>query len=348
MKPVLAGIWLAALMGVSLFAGRTQAQETAPLGEMTVADEAKIFSSEGIERAKSLFDGTNFQASTHYTVVTRAQVPSGKQAELDAVARDENGRGRFFATWARELGRQMGKKGVLTMIFKNDKGQFHVVTISDAQSDLQRSFSDAQAKTVTNELLSSLRRIKDQKLEGNAAQKEMDDALIASAKRVSESLKDTKVATDSQVRNEGGGFGQAAKGGNGIMSFICIGLAVMLGIWLVVAFFRAIMGGGGGGYGGGGGGGFGGGGFFPSLLGGLFGAAAGMYLYDSFMGGNSSSDAMASDNGYNDAGNTGEGDWDGGGEAGGGDWGDDGGAGGDWGGDAGGGDFGGDFGGGDW
>ena len=98
-------------------------------------------------------------------------------------------------------------------------------------------------------------------------------------------------------------------GGTNIMSYVCIGLAVLLGIWLVVGLIRAFTGGGGvrrrvrrwrlGG---------GGGGFFPSLMGGLFGAAAGMYLYDSFMGGHSSasaSDATGGDTG--DAGDTGAG-----------------------------------------
>ena len=68
-------------------------------------------------------------------------------------------------------------------------------------------------------------------------------------------------------------------------AWLCIGVVVLLGIWLVFALVRAFTGGGGGGGGGGygGGGGGGGGGFFPALMGGLFGAAAGMWLYDCFI-----------------------------------------------------------------
>ena len=92
-------------------------------------------------------------------------------------------------------------------------------------------------------------------------------------------------------------------------------------------------------------GGMGGGGFMTSLMGGMFGAVAGHYLYDNFFGGSHSSPASAGDagGGYgnNNTTDTGAGDYDGGGDSGGSDFGG--------GGDAGGADFGGgsDFGGGD-
>jgi uncharacterized protein len=80
-------------------------------------------------------------------------------------------------------------------------------------------------------------------------------------------------------------------------------LLIGLGIWLVVGLMRAMSGAGGGG------------GFFPSLLGGLFGGMAGMWMYDSFFRGGGSSGG----DGY-DGGASGGGDW-GGGDSGGGDWG---------------------------
>jgi ribosomal protein S3AE len=103
--------------------------------------------------------------------------------------------------------------------------------------------------------------------------------------------------------------------------WICVGIAALLALWLIVGIFRAVLspnpsygggpgyragpGGGGPGYGGGapgmggqgygggagygggggagyGGGGGGGGGFFPSLMGGMFGAAAGSWIYNRF------------------------------------------------------------------
>src|SRR5205807_8678908 len=82
-----------------------------------------------------------------------------------------------------------------------------------------------------------------------------------------------------------------ARKANPIWGWICLGIVVLLAIWLVVALIRAFTGSGSGGYGGGGGGyggGGGGGGFFPALMGGLFGAAAGMWMYDRFFSGHAS------------------------------------------------------------
>ena len=76
--------------------------------------------------------------------------------------------------------------------------------------------------------------------------------------------------------------------------------------WVVVAIFRAMSRGGNPG-----GGvpapGMGGGGFFSSLLGGMFGAAAGMWLYDQFSGHHSSAYAAdADERGNGDSGFSGQ------------------------------------------
>jgi uncharacterized protein len=170
-----------------------------------------------------------------------------------------------------------------------------------------------------------------------------------------------------------------------IVKWVLIGLAILLGFWLISAVMRgfsSLGGGGGGGPGYGYGGGGGGGGFMNGFLGGLFGAAAGMWMYNNFFGHSTSSawggeshtggGAAASepsdvgagdpsvgggdydepDKGAEEDAGGGGGDWGGGGDTGGGggDWGGgggDAGGGGDWGG-GGGGDWGGGGGGGDW
>ncbi len=178
------------------------------------------------------------------------------------------------------------------------------------------------------------------------------------------------------------GWGAA---GIGIGGIICIALAAIAVIWVVIGLIRSLFaprypaGAPGGGYGGGGyapgygGYGGGGGGFFSSLVGGMFGAAAGMWMYNNFFGGHSyggggyptgTGAPGASGGGYANAanpeqpndvasgysggegGNWGDGDKEGAGaDKGGGDWGDKEGAGADKGGDTGGGDWGGDAGG---
>ena len=90
---------------------------------------------------------------------------------------------------------------------------------------------------------------------------------------------------------------------NPILAWVCTGLFVLVVLWVVIGIFRALFGrrpspgpmggpGMGGGYGqgggyGGGGGGYGGGGgggpgFFGTMMAGMFGAAAGSWLYDKF------------------------------------------------------------------
>jgi len=81
--------------------------------------------------------------------------------------------------------------------------------------------------------------------------------------------------------------GQAAAGIlGGIGGIICLVIVGLLVVWLIFGLIRTFTGGGyyGGGYGPGYGYG-GGGGFFPSLLGGMFGAAAGMWMYNHWFGG---------------------------------------------------------------
>jgi uncharacterized protein len=174
--------------------------------------------------------------------------------------------------------------------------------------------------------------------------------------------------------------------------WIGVGIIALLVLWVIMGIARAAAGprpgygGGGPGMGGGGygGGGGGGGGFMSSLLGGMFGAAAGMWMYSHFFGGSANAGmpynnptggntgtggdyGTTSEQSDVGAGSTGTGgDWGddkgdgkdggGGGDAGGGDWGSGGGGGGGGGGDvggggdwgSGGGDAAGGGGGGDW
>jgi hypothetical protein len=328
-------------------------------GVIQIEDKAGLFSADGIAKAKHAFESTVFKSKTHLLVVTADHVPPAKQAEWDEIAKnkDDKGRNRFAEEWARAMGRTKDHHGdIVVLVYRSPAGGFFVSTVSDKQSDVHRHFSDAKAREVDGVFLRELRKVKADKLEGDAAKKEMDAALVSATELVISNLKDTS-APDT-VRKTGSSNHVAAEHkGGGIGGWICMLIAIGLGVWLVIGLIRAFTGGGGGGGPGGGYGG-GGGGFMTSLMGGMFGAMAGMWMYNNLMGGHDyHNDAMAGDNyGSDGAGNTGDGnyddgaaatdgDWgDGGGDAGGGDWGGDGGGGGDWGG--GGGDFGG--GGGDW
>jgi uncharacterized protein len=352
----------AAVLAGGLTATPIRAEKVPVHGVMKVDDKGGLFSTEGVTKAKDAFDGTEFKSTTHFFVYTVDSIPEGKKAAFDAAKKEADTRGRFFKDWAKDLARSKDRKGdVFVLLYHTDKNYF-AAAVSDEQSDVHRHMTDKKLSEINAVFNRALKTLHDGKVAGDPAKKEMDAALMSATELVISDLKDTS-APEAGHKASGGNQVHNERKGSGVGGWICMILCILLGVWLVTALIRAFTGGGGG-YGGGGYGGGpgygGGGGFFTSLLGGMFGAAAGMWMYNNFFGGSSYNDAMAGDSYGNDGtADTGDGNYDGGGEAGdgGGDWGDSGGGdagGGDWGGgDAGGGgDWGGgggDFGGGgDW
>lgn len=340
--------WLLALAGGLLTTGLAVASKSSSAGQLEVHDKAGLFTADGIAKAKEKFRDTAFKAPTHFAVVTvgEADVPAARKADYDTAKKDKNAAGQFFREWTKEMALSHGKPDVVALIFSQGD-QFFVDVITDRETDVKRHFTDKDAGEVSKLFQTGMRDAKART--GDDAKTIRNATLMAATENVIAQLKDTTVSTGKTSSST---TGEKAKStGMGIGGWICIGLCVLLGVWVVIALFRALTGGGGGGGPGGGGGyGGGGGGFMTSFLGGMFGAAAGMWMYNSFMGGSS---AMAADGSAaggaadtgDTTGDTGAGDYDGGAGAGGGDFGDTGG------GDYGGGDFGGgggDFGGGDW
>ena len=341
-------LWSVVAATVSLAApGSASASEK---GVLAVKDNGAVFSTDGVRKAEQAFEGVTFQAPTKLAVVTFGKVPEGKRAAFDE-AKGKDARDRFFREWAEEVARSSGKPDVL--VFISMEGS-HVRAIDDRRTELKRGFDDADLRTLREKFVAGFKPSAEDK-DAAAKIERHDAALLASVNFVAEQLKDTTLPANGKRAN-GAANNAADTKGSSIMSYVCIGIVALLGIWLVFGLVRMMMGGsggggsGGGGMGGGGmgGGGMGaGGGLMTGLLGGMLGAVAGNYLYNSFMGGNHSTDSMGSNGGgYGDSGTTGDtgaGDYSGGGDSGGGDF-----SGGDSGGDAGGSDFGGgDSGGGD-
>ncbi len=239
----------------------------------------------------------------------------------------------------------------------------HVEVVADREMR-DKGFQATKERQLATEVAKGLRGAGNEKTadEKIAAQ---DKALLNAVQYLRTNLPsanaDVKKQTRQPTTRDDGKSAQGPdRSGGGWLKWICIGVAVLAGIWVIFAIIRAFSGGGTGTAGPGGGGfGGGGGGFMSSMLGGLFGAAAGMWVYDQFFGGRShSGDYYGGNTNYGDQGGVtdeGAGDFSGdpgagadfdGDSGGGADFGDAGG--GDFGGgDAGGGDFGGgDFGGG--
>ncbi len=374
MTATLTRLTLAALLAAGLAAGPAAAAKPLPqrAGSLKVYDDAKLFSAEGIGKAETTLSGATFEDGLGVTIDTYKEIPEGKKGQLKDPKSDAE-KARFFAAWAKESAKNDKAKGIYILVCRSPG---YVEIIADRETR-ERGFDAGNEKALRDTLLTGFREAA--KAGDEAKQTEVRDAALArAAEYVVSDLKGTKVEVPANAKaaheehKTGGSFM------SGIGGWLCIGLAALVGVWLVIGVVRAFTGnrggGGGGGYGpggggggfGGGGGGFGGGGgggFMSGMLGGLFGAVAGNYLYNNVFGGHTDtssgalggggSDAYAGDNSSNA--DTGAGDFSGdagtgggyddtSGDAGGGY---DGGGGFDDGGGGGGYDGGGDFGGGD-
>ena len=341
-------------------------------GTLAVDDKAAAFTPDGVAKAKGLMESASFQAPAHLTVMTGGDkdVPASLKVAFDAAkqTKDSAAGRKVVGDWAADAALQHPDKGVFVLVYTEGKSAF-VYVKSDRTTDL-RGFGREDDRKLEQQLAAAFK----------AGDK--DQGLYEATAYVVDRLKNSTVpaktatpAAGEPARNQRGGSNVSLGG------LICFGLLAAGVVWLIFGVIRALTqprggygpgGYGGGGYGGGGYGG-GGGGFMSGMMGGLFGAVAGNYLYNNFMGGGSSLGASGMDSGgyggaggYPDA-SGGDGDYAGGSEGGGaggfddadagaGGFDDGGGAGGfddagggDWGGggDSGGGDGGGG-GGGDW
>lgn len=333
------GITTLAIVGLISSNAATALASKAPAHEpaqLMIEDNAQMLSSSAKDKAKSIIAESRGDPNRQVHIETYDALTPAERTELE---KDKAG---FWKKW--EESKRLGERGVVILI---NRSPGHV-SVKAAKLYHERGFTEDKEQKIKNTLLEAFQKAHQAKTDGKSEAEQTairDAALISTAEYLKAELP-TNISNAPQTK-EGQKAAGNGGGGSNIMSYICIGLAIMLGVWLIFGLIRAFTGGGGGGggpgYGGGGGGGFG-----SSLLGGLFGAMAGMWLYNNLFGGHTSSafggDGLTDGGGdYGGGEAAGGGDFsDGGGASG--DFGDSGGGGGDWGG--GGGDFGG--GGGDW
>ena len=309
---------LPVVLAWSTGAGSALAQKAGP--PRTVQDDAGMFSTQAKEKANRDVAEIKTRFRKDLLIETRATAPKLPETidSKNAKAIDE-----FYDKWAKQL-------------FDNDAvdGVFVIITQKPARVQIQLGNETRRLGEFTTEDRSELRKIFMANLK-----KDPDGALTsATSFALSVFTKHRRSGAQSPAPGprDGGRPAPAPEPeqeGVPWVKYILIGLAILIVVWLVMGVIRALSGAGrapgyGGGPGGGGYGGGGGGGFFSSLLGGLFGAAAGMWLYNNMFGGHTSSAHAGEPGGYGGgsteptdvgAGSTGEGgDWGGGG--GGGDW----------------------------
>lgn len=276
--------WLSglAILGGLLAVEPVQGQARTSAVPHTVLDTAQLFSDAAREEANRRLAEIKSRTGKDLVIETLS--------ELKGVPEDKQERSRFFEKVVQERASNFGVEGVYVLICR--KPGYVQVGVGEA-TRREGWFSNAQRKELRDILLKNLKEKKyDEALrEGvNYVQRVLEAHRSAVGPVTQSNPKVT--ATPRPVQGE-------ETGAPSWLGWVCLGLAALLVLWLIIGVIRAVTGGaspgpgygrpvvaGGAGYGGppvyGGGGG---GGFFSSLLGGLFGAAAGMWLYNHFFGG---------------------------------------------------------------
>jgi hypothetical protein len=261
-----------------------------------IQDDGAFFS----ESAKSEADRsiTELEKATKKELVIRTFKELPADVKQGVNLEDKPAVKRVVSDWALKQARESRVNGVFILLVKSP-GNLQIEVGMDTQ---KRAFTLRDRDTLESLMLAKLRA------------KQNDGALLDGVNFVSSTMRGNLPAGSHAVSTrplESSRPRQTSS--SGWLVPLIIGVVV---IWAVMAIFRAIFRGGGGvgsGMGGmspmGGGMGGGGGGFFSSLLGGVFGAAAGNWLYDQFSGnrGGSSLGADRGDQANVDQGNVDQG-----------------------------------------
>lgn len=266
-----------ALVGLLGFASRAHALTP------EVRDGAGFFKPETVARANEIIKEVEQRYKKDLLVETVPHVPERERQE--ATSSDPHVKDRFFVDWADRRARDEGVNGIYVLITR-EPGHVEVAVGNRTRTE----FPDEERHRLVEILLNHFKK------------KEYDEGLLEAVRYVQSTLAaHTRVGGAPSAGSEHPGLSHETRGIEaswGLWHWLGLGLAVLFGVWLLSAVVRALAGGGGqpGGYTGpGGSAGYGpagpGGGFFPSLMGGLFGAVAGSWLYDRFFSGESVSAA---------------------------------------------------------
>src|SRR6266851_1137406 len=257
-----------------------------------VRDDAHLFKPETLKKANNIIREIHDEFKQDLVVETFPTPPGGEEKAKQLrgnTPEAREARDKFFKDWLRQRAEAERIGGVYVLICKSP-GHVEVGTGPNTEA---KAFTKANRDELKNIIF------------GHLAKKESDQGLLVGTEYVRDTMKANlkiRQAESRPAHRNPAPFaapvhdrGTSVLGGLG--GLLCIGLIAVLAIWLIFGLIRAFSGGGGGyagGPGGGymGGGGFGGGGFMSGLMGGLFGAAAGSWLYDRFLrdGGHSGGD----------------------------------------------------------
>lgn len=226
---------LAALVAggvLALFAppARASKAEADLPGAMTIHDEAGIFSADAKRSAQDKMGAAKFNRGLHFTVDTHKHAPADLKAKLKA----GESKDKLMKDWAKSLATGDRAKGPYVLICM-DPGYTEVILDEET---LNRGFTQANTSELQRIFNSAL--IEAGKKPPAERVGIRDAALLRATDYVINDLRGTKVVhTDGTPLNNGSSATPAAKKtGMTIGGWICLGLVVLLAIWLVVGIIR--------------------------------------------------------------------------------------------------------------
>jgi len=248
-----------------------------------IRDNGAFFSAQAKSEALRNIGEIEQRYRKDLVIETFSSIPQDLQPGVDV--QDKAAMSRLYEEWAMKQARQQRVNGIYILLVK-EPSHLQVLVGNDTQ---RNAFTLRDRDALLPLMLTKLRS------------KQNDDALLEGVSFVDATLRSHLPTRGRTLAS--GRRGEDAGSSHWIFTALIVGVVV----WLVLRIFRAMAGGGGSAYAGapGAGGGMmspaaGGGGFMSNMLGGMFGAAAGMWIYDQFSGRSSSwggGDAGNYDNG---------------------------------------------------
>ena len=240
-------------------------------GSGAIRDNAAFFSAQAKTEALKTIHEMSQRYHKELVVETFAEIPADLRQGVDLT--NKAAMARLYEQWAVKLAKQEAVNGVYVLLVKQP-AHLQVLVGNDTQ---KMAFTLADRDALTNLMLTQLRS------------KHYDQALLEGVGFVQSTL---RAHLPERGRTSAIHTTRTSSSNHWILGLV-LGL---LALWVVMRILGAIFGGGnrgavygGGGYPGGVYPGGGGGGFMSNMLGGMFGAAAGMWIYDQFSGRSSSS-----------------------------------------------------------
>ena len=265
--------------------------------KLVVEDNAKMFSPDAIDKAKKLIAENKGQVEREVHLETYEKLSDAEQKRFDEAKGDDDRRAAFWRDWTK--GKASGEKGMVIAINRSP-GHVSVITSDTMGEVLHAGKTDEVEKRLAEQAAGSRQGPRGEAEPATEEQKLRDEGLISAmdyaGKHIPASF-GTQPGPKPTVEDRRGRWpattrvavAVGAAGGASAGSSACCWSSCWCA-WIVIGVIRAFSGGGGG-YGGG-----------PGMRwrlgrrrrvlpepdGWLFGAAAGMWMYDHFLGGHSS------------------------------------------------------------